>query len=246
MKQLKMWLQAVWYCRRNARKVRVAEYKDRMNKLLIGTVEKFSMRPSVTPLETLMKNVEKIVPPEAMKGTADTLNEEEGEAIEKEGSGTTWYERQVEEARSRFKAESDKALEDYFSITHDAMKRYRNYGKGFDPADVDALGEAVRIPREYHNAPNVPEPLPDCFEHQPYKCEEVGSCDTVRKMKERKIFPALLHYKCANCGNTCLQACSPHLTQNCGGCDNPNWKLMKFQEAYMQGDIDYIHPKGQI
>ena len=59
-------------------------------------------------------------------------------------------------------------------------------------------------------------------------------------------YPVLLHYKCANCGNTCLQARSPAINESCGGCDNPNWKLMKQQEAYKPGDINYIHPKGKI
>ncbi len=55
----------------------------------------------------------------------------------------------------------------------------------------------------------------------------------------------MLRYECATCGNRCLRETRPDNTV-CGGCDNPNWKLMKFQEHYIVGQDDYTHPDGEI
>jgi rubrerythrin len=55
----------------------------------------------------------------------------------------------------------------------------------------------------------------------------------------------LLHYKCATCGNTCLSNERPD-NSICGGCDKPDWKLMKHQESYMVNGKDYEHPLGEI
>ena len=54
-----------------------------------------------------------------------------------------------------------------------------------------------------------------------------------------------LRYKCDNCGNTCLVNTKPD-NSVCGGCDNPKWKLMKYQEAYRIRKANYIHPNGEI
>ena len=55
----------------------------------------------------------------------------------------------------------------------------------------------------------------------------------------------LIRYKCKTCGNTCLESEHPD-NSICGRCDTPDWKIMKFQEAYMAGQHDYVHPKGEI
>lgn len=55
----------------------------------------------------------------------------------------------------------------------------------------------------------------------------------------------MIRYKCASCGNTCLQKEKPN-NSVCGGCNNPNWKILKYQESYIVGQKDWIHPKGDI
>ena len=55
----------------------------------------------------------------------------------------------------------------------------------------------------------------------------------------------MLRYKCATCGNKCLVEERPN-NSTCGGCENPNWKLMKVQESYIVGQKEYIHPLGEI
>lgn len=57
--------------------------------------------------------------------------------------------------------------------------------------------------------------------------------------------PKLLHYKCKTCGNQCLQEAKPE-NSACGGCDSPDWKLMKHQEAYEVGKESFNHPNGEI
>ena len=55
----------------------------------------------------------------------------------------------------------------------------------------------------------------------------------------------LIRYECANCGNRCLANKRPD-NSVCGGCDKPDWKIMKYQETYMVGGKDWIHPEGKI
>lgn len=57
--------------------------------------------------------------------------------------------------------------------------------------------------------------------------------------------PKLIHYQCANCGNTCLQETKPDNTV-CGKCNKPDWKIMVIQEAYNQNIETYLHPGGEI
>lgn len=57
--------------------------------------------------------------------------------------------------------------------------------------------------------------------------------------------PPLLRYACATCGNTCLPAKRPDNTR-CGGCDKPDWRLLKRQEAYQVDGEDWIHPEGEV
>lgn len=59
--------------------------------------------------------------------------------------------------------------------------------------------------------------------------------------KEKEKF----RYKCLTCNNTCLSESKPDNTI-CGGCNNPNWKLLIFQENYKVGEKDFIHPNGEI
>ena len=54
-----------------------------------------------------------------------------------------------------------------------------------------------------------------------------------------------LRYECATCGNRCLQETRPE-NGECGGCDNPDWKLMKLQDGYMVGSKKRTHPDGEI
>lgn len=62
--------------------------------------------------------------------------------------------------------------------------------------------------------------------------ENIVSCDMIR-------------YKCATCGNTCLKKNEPN-NSICGGCNKPNWKIVKNQEAYMINQQDWTHPFGEI
>jgi len=55
----------------------------------------------------------------------------------------------------------------------------------------------------------------------------------------------LIRYKCATCGNTCLQEQRPD-NSICGGCKNPDWKIMHEQQAYVIFEADWLHPDGQI
>ena len=57
--------------------------------------------------------------------------------------------------------------------------------------------------------------------------------------------PKLYRYKCANCGNTCLQEYKPDNTV-CGGCNSPDWKLMIYQQSYRVDDKDYYNINGEI
>jgi hypothetical protein len=41
----------------------------------------------------------------------------------------------------------------------------------------------------------------------------------------------LLWYQCETCSNKCLTNPAPN-NSHCGGCDKPNWILMKEQESY--------------
>lgn len=56
------------------------------------------------------------------------------------------------------------------------------------------------------------------------------------KIKTSKT-PEMLRYQCKTCGNTCLQETAPD-NSVCGGCKNPNWQLMEFQEPYKANDTD--------
>ena len=64
-------------------------------------------------------------------------------------------------------------------------------------------------------------------------------------MKKQNISGFMLRYKCTTCGNTCLQNTKPD-NSVCGGCNRPNWKLLKNQEAYNINQKDYIHVCGEI
>lgn len=57
--------------------------------------------------------------------------------------------------------------------------------------------------------------------------------------------PARFWYKCATCGNRCLDEEAPD-NSICGGCKSPDWKLMKLQEAYWTHGHDWVHPQGEI
>lgn len=63
--------------------------------------------------------------------------------------------------------------------------------------------------------------------------------------KIEEVIPIMLHYKCGNCGNKCLQESRPN-NSICGGCNNPDWKIMKNQESYMVGKVDWIYPMWEI
>ena len=63
-------------------------------------------------------------------------------------------------------------------------------------------------------------------------------------MSEIKL-PSMIRYKCATCGNTCLQEKRPD-NSVCGGCDKPDWKIMRIQESYEVGKRNWIHPDGEI
>lgn len=52
-------------------------------------------------------------------------------------------------------------------------------------------------------------------------------------------------YKCKTCGNTCLVDGKP-TNDICGGCNNPNWKLLKRQEKYKVNGKNYIDINGEI
>ncbi len=80
------------------------------------------------------------------------------------------------------------------------------------------------------------------FEHKHTDCK--GLCTICSKPMEQE-YPEILRYKCATCGNRCLQDYRPD-NSICGGCKNPDCKLMKFQEAYMVDGKDFIHEKGEI
>ena len=54
----------------------------------------------------------------------------------------------------------------------------------------------------------------------------------------------MVRYECATCGNGCLQHGLPD--NECGGCDNPDWKIMTIQEHYIVGQKDWVHPRGEI
>jgi DNA-directed RNA polymerase subunit RPC12/RpoP len=55
----------------------------------------------------------------------------------------------------------------------------------------------------------------------------------------------MIRYKCLTCGNTCLQHSEPN-NSVCGGCSNPNWKIMKIQQSYVVNVEDWIHPLGEV
>ena len=52
-------------------------------------------------------------------------------------------------------------------------------------------------------------------------------------------------WKCGRCGNTGLQEERPHNAM-CGGCTNPDWKLMDVQKPYIVGAKAYKEPNGEI
>lgn len=52
-------------------------------------------------------------------------------------------------------------------------------------------------------------------------------------------------YTCVNCGNTCLAEVRPDNTV-CGGCNKPDWKLLKYQKSYKVGQSDWICPEGEV
>ena len=56
-------------------------------------------------------------------------------------------------------------------------------------------------------------------------------------------YKAHLWYQCHNCGNKALSACVPD-NRICGGCKQPDWKLMRYQETYWVEGKDWIHPDG--
>ena len=51
-------------------------------------------------------------------------------------------------------------------------------------------------------------------------------------------------YQCHTCGNRCFQDEPPGPTDKCGGCDAPDWKLMRYQEAIAVGGEDFEHVDG--
>jgi hypothetical protein len=55
----------------------------------------------------------------------------------------------------------------------------------------------------------------------------------------------LIWYKCETCGNSCLSEVRPD-NSICGGCNNPNWKIMIHQTAYKVGHKDSINNNGEI
>lgn len=55
----------------------------------------------------------------------------------------------------------------------------------------------------------------------------------------------MIRYKCATCGNTCLTKDKPD-NSVCGGCKNPDWKILKLQESYIIDKPNWIHPQGEI
>jgi len=81
--------------------------------------------------------------------------------------------------------------------------------------------------------------------------------DLLWQVKEGKLHPnkaykklfglgdVMVRYECANCGNRGLQHNRPD-NSGCGGCDSPDWKIMKKQEAYIVGQEDWVHPEGEI
>lgn len=64
-------------------------------------------------------------------------------------------------------------------------------------------------------------------------------------MKITTYSPPLLRYICVNCGNKCLVGTKPDNTI-CGGCDKPDWKLLKHQESYIVGGVDWEHSDGEV
>jgi len=55
----------------------------------------------------------------------------------------------------------------------------------------------------------------------------------------------ILRYECATCGNQCLLEKRPD-EYICGGCEKPDWKLMKLQKSYKVSGEDWVHPDGEI
>jgi len=59
-------------------------------------------------------------------------------------------------------------------------------------------------------------------------------CDPNGRYKaeiQKKEPTQMTWYKCATCGNGYLDYTKP--TNNaCGGCDNPDWRIAKYQQAY--------------
>lgn len=55
----------------------------------------------------------------------------------------------------------------------------------------------------------------------------------------------MVRFECKTCGNRGLQEERPDNTE-CGGCNNPDWKIMKNQESYIIGGKDWVHPHGEI
>lgn len=68
---------------------------------------------------------------------------------------------------------------------------------------------------------------------------------TKTNKEKNEISPCVVRYKCASCGNTCLQIDRPD-NSICGGCNNPDWKIMKNQQAYIINQKDWIHTNGEI
>lgn len=67
----------------------------------------------------------------------------------------------------------------------------------------------------------------------------------MEKIEAMKLPCVMVRYKCDTCGNTCLQDIRPD-NSVCGGCNNPNWKIIKIQEPYMVDQKSWVHPNGEI
>jgi len=64
--------------------------------------------------------------------------------------------------------------------------------------------------------------------------------------KKMPVLKDRLWYKCATCGNKGLSESPDEKHDKCGGCDSPDFKLMKHQQSWIVGKEDYIHPEGTI
>jgi len=84
-------------------------------------------------------------------------------------------------------------------------------------------------------------------EMKPILKDDIPCSDNTTVIGWRKtcIEIQMIWYKCATCGNGCLDYAKPD-NAVCGGCDNPDWKIAKHQQAYKVGSKDWTHPQGEI